>query len=166
MKSRGYPCLLALAAAVILLSATIAVSAEYEALQGVASTDTVFDFRIDDPEKALGHLNLIHTMIDDPNMAVNDSKPKIAIVFIGPSVKLVSKDKSGVGKDQQKQLDALAEKISSMNQDGFRFVVCMAAVHAFDVDPDSILPEVKKVENGWITVVGYQQQGYSLVADF
>jgi uncharacterized protein len=32
-----------------------------------------------------------------------------------------------------------------------------------DVDPATILPEVDPVGNGFISVVGYQAQGYSLV---
>jgi uncharacterized protein len=42
----------------------------------------------------------------------------------------------------------------------------MTTAHALDIDPDSILPEINQVGNGWISVIGYQQQGYALVADF
>jgi hypothetical protein len=31
---------------------------------------------------------------------------------------------------------------------------------------DTILPEIKQVENGWISAIGYQLNGYALVADF
>jgi uncharacterized protein len=152
------------AMALILFLATNSISAEYRALEGVESTDAVFDFRIGDPQTALAHLNLIHDMIDDPNMEVNDTRPEIVIVFIGPSVKLVSTDRSD--HDQGEHLDALADKISEMNEDGVEFEICMTSAPAFDVDPDSILPEVKKVKNGWITIIGYQQQGYAMIANF
>jgi uncharacterized protein len=152
------------AMALILFLATNSISAEYRALEDVESTDAVFDFRIGDPQTALAHLNLIHDMIDDPNMVINDKRPEIVIVFIGPSVKLVSTGQSD--NDQQEHLDALADKISEMNEDGVEFEICMTSAPAFNVDPDSILPEVNKVENGWITIIGYQKQGYAMIANF
>jgi len=37
------------------------------------------------------------------------------------------------------------------------------AAKVFNVDPVSVLPEIKRVGNGWISMIGYQAQGYSLV---
>lgn len=190
---------LAVIALMVLFLATNSISSEYRALEDVESTDVVFDFRIGDPQTALAHLNLIHDMTDDKNMVINDEQPEIVIVFIGPSVKLVSTDQSSfdnasfdndqkkhvdalflgdVSKnrvstsdndqdnDQKEHLDALADKISDMYNDGVEFEICLTAAHAFDVDPDTILPEITKVKNGWITVIGYQQKGYAMIADF
>ena len=140
-------------------------AAEYASIEGVESTDAVFDFRIGDPETALAHFGLIHDMIKDPNMRVNDTQPEIIIVFVGPSVKLVSTE-SEFEAGKQKHLGAVADKISEMSDDGIRFVICMTAAHVFDIDPDTILPEVDKVRNGWITLIGYQQQGYAMIANF
>lgn len=149
-----------------LLGAAESMAGEYKAMQGVKSTDTVFDFRISDPAAALGHLTLIHTMMDDPNMIIKGSRPGIVLVFIGPSVKLVSTDPSRADPRKSETQKKIADKIAAMKKDGFRFEICMAAVHAHGVSPETILPGVEKVENGWISVVGYQKKGYSMVADF
>ncbi len=155
-----------IAAILLLFGITNAMSAEYKAMQGVESTDTIFDFRISDPATALAHLGLIHTMKDDPNMAVNGSQPDIILVFIGPSVKLVSVDRSGFDQQEHETLNRLAEKIADMDRDGITFEICMVAAQANNVDPDTILPEIEKVENGWISLVGYQNKGYAVIADF
>ncbi|MGM0934788.1 MAG: DsrE family protein [Bacteroidota bacterium] len=135
----------------------------YEAMEGVTSAKTVFDFRISDSDKAMAHLNLIHQMIKDPSLVIEGEQPEVIIVLIGPSVNLVStnnmKNASGSQND-------IAEKISAMDSDGIRFEICMAAAHAFNVSADSILPEIVQVENGWISLIGYQQNGYSMIADF
>jgi uncharacterized protein len=165
MKTKGSTYILFFIALMLFWTANSS-SAEYEAMQGIESTNAVFDFRIGDPGVALAHLNLIHNMLDDPNMSVNDSKPEIVVVFIGPSVKLVSSDQSGFDQDQHDSLNALADKISNMDQEGVKFEICMTSAPAFNVDPDSILPEVNKVQNGWISVVGYQHNGYAMVANF
>lgn len=155
-----------IAVILLLFGITNAMSAEYKAMQGVESADAVFDFRISDPTTALAHLGLIHTMKNDPNMAVNGSRPDIILVFIGPSVKLVSTDRSGFDPQEQKTLKQLAEKIADMNRDGITFEICMVAARANNVDADTILPEIEKVENGWISLVGYQKKGYAMIANF
>lgn len=148
-----------------MLLITHPLAAEYASIEGVESTDAVFDFRVGNPETAVVHFGLIHDMIEDPNMQINDTQPEIIIVFVGPSVKLVSTE-SEFEEGKQKHLGAVADKISEMSEDGIRFVICMTAAQAFDIDPDTILPEVEKVRNGWITLIGYQQQGYALIANF
>ncbi|MFO8174924.1 MAG: hypothetical protein R6T96_11620 [Longimicrobiales bacterium] len=60
---------------------------EYTAMEDVQSVvKTAFDFRVGDSDVALGHLDLIHAMLDDPSMVKQGEKPEIVIVFIGPSV--------------------------------------------------------------------------------
>lgn len=131
---------------------------EYAAMEGVTSVQTVFDFRVGDPDVALGHLNLIHSMLDDPSMTRAGRRPEIVVVFVGPSVNLVSTDGNGSAE--------IADKISTMAADGVRFEICMTAAHAHDVSAASILPEIIQVGNGWISLIGYQHQGYSMIADF
>lgn len=149
--------------ALVVFPATDAMSQEYEAMQGVTSVNTVFDFRIGHPEVMLDHLNLIHSMKSDPGMVIDGRRPEIVLVFIGPSVNLISTDYTGASAEH---LNAIAEKISAMDADGVKFEVCMTAAHALEVEPDSILPEVEQVGNGWISLIGYQHNGYSMVADF
>jgi uncharacterized protein len=164
MKLRGFQLVLVLFS-MFLYPATNSMSAEYEAMQGVESANAVFDFRVGDPDAALGHLNLIHTMMDDQNMILNGEQPEIVVVFIGPSVNLVSTNGSQSSQEKE-QLTAIADKIATMDKDGIVFEICMTAAHAHDVDPDSILPEINKVGNGLISVIGYQHNGYALVANF
>ena len=150
--------------ALMLLSASNASSQEqhYEAMQGVTAAQTAFDFRIGDANVALGHLNLIGSMLTDPAMVIDGEQPEIVVVFIGPSVKLIST----AGNASSEAKAKIAKKISAMHADGVRFEICMTAAHAFEVPADSILPEIVQVENGWISLVGYQHKGYALIADF
>jgi len=166
MKNRKKTTLIVAIGILMLFSLTNTGFAQYEAMEGVESTNAVFDFRIGDPQVALAHLNLIHSMVEDQAMVVNDTQPEIVIVFIGPSVRLISTDHTGFDQEQQEHLNALAEKISEMDQDGVRFEICMTSAPAFNIKPDTILPEINRVENGWITVIGYQQRDYAYVANF
>ncbi len=51
-----------------------------------------------------------------------------------------------------------------MKQDGVKMEVCLYAAKVLGVDPNSILPEIDHVGNGFISIVGYQAQGYSDIA--
>lgn len=141
-----------------------ALGQEYEALQNVKSADTVFDFEIAEPQSALLHLQLLHETYKDKAIRAVDSRPDFAVVFIGPSVKLISTNRNGFAAEDQQALDEIAATVSRMSQDGIKLEICLVAANAFNVDPPTVLPEIRKVSNGWISLIGYQAQGYSLVA--
>jgi len=148
--------------AVSLLCLVPAVSGEeYKSLKGVKSAKAVFDERESNPKLAVLHLKLLHQTYKD--LAAMKKKPAFAIVFSGPSVKLISKDREEFSAEDRKHLDEFAAIISAMSKDGFDLEVCLVALKVFEIDPESVLPEIKKVGNGWISLIGYEAQGYSLV---
>jgi uncharacterized protein len=172
MRHRTLGFSIAVALSLLALSPSAAVLAQQQqeeyaaAMEGVTSTDVAFDFRIGDPDVALGHLELIHDMLDAPSMTRGGEEPEIVVVFVGPSVNLVSTDVATQQNNGMGATPPIAEKISAMEEDGIRFEICMTAAHAHGVAAESILPEIEQVGNGWISLVGYQHQGYALIADF
>jgi intracellular sulfur oxidation DsrE/DsrF family protein len=147
----------------LFICVAIASGEEYGALKGLKSIKAVFDVRIGDPKSAEGHLELIHTTFKDKDLRAVTKKPAFVVVFIGPSVKLVSKNREGFSAEEQKTLDEIAGTLSAMAKDGIRLEICLVAAKAFGVDPASVLPEIKRVGNGWISLIGYEAKGYSLV---
>lgn len=158
-------CLFATIAFVLSLTSS-SLATDYESLKGIESAKAVFDFRIANPKVAAVHLDLIHKMFRDQNLTINSKKPEIVVIFIGPAVKLVSNARTGFTPEEKKQLDAIAGIISDMAGDGIKLEICLVAAHLMRVDPASILPEVKKVGNGWISEIGYQHKGYALIPVF
>lgn len=138
-------------------------SEEYVSLKGLKSAKAVFDFRIGDPQNAALHLKLIHQTFHDKSITAITKKPDFVVLIIGESVKLVSNNKEGFSPEQQKILGEIANVISEMSKDGIKFEICIFAANALGVVPSSILPEIKQVGNGWISLIGYQASGYSLV---
>jgi uncharacterized protein len=136
---------------------------EYSTLKGLKSVKAVFGFEMGDPQNALIHLQVIHQTFKDKNIWMGKKKPDIVVVFYGPSVKLSSKNRGSFTADDQKILDEYANTISAMAKDGVKFEICLIAVKLLGVEPSSILPKIKPVGNGWISVIGYEARGYSLV---
>ena len=136
---------------------------QYEGLQGVFSVKAVFDMRIENPKSAALHLDVINQTYKDKNITELTNDPIFVVVFIGPSVKLVSKNREGFSAEDNQTLDKIASTISRMSGDGVRFEICMLAANLFGVEPASILPEIKQVPNGFISLLAYQAKGFGLV---
>jgi uncharacterized protein len=163
---RATPIIIIMSILVVCLFAAFsgnAFSEEYPALKGLKSVKAVFGFEMGNPQNALVHLQVIHQTFKDRNIWIGKKKPEFVVVFYGPSVKLASKNRSGFAAGDQKTLDEYASTISAMAKDGIKFEICLIAVKLLGVEPSSILPEIKQVGNGWISVIGYQGKGYSFV---
>ncbi len=134
---------------------------EYDAMKGVNSVNAIFDMRDGNPQTAVIHLNLIHDTFKD--LVAMKKNPVFVVVFMASAVKLISNDHSGFNAEEQKSLKEIADIISRMSKAGIRVEVCLFAVKVFGVEPASIQSEIERVGNGWISEIGYQSKGYSLV---
>ena len=140
-----------------------AFAATYESLAGLKSVNAIFDVRAANAKSAAIQLKLIHDTYKDQGIRAVSKKPSFVVAFMGPSVKLISKDKQGFSAEDQKLMDEIAQIVQAMAKDGIKLEVCDFAANVFGVNPASILPEIKHVPNGWISLIGYQARGYSLV---
>ncbi|MBI5017342.1 MAG: DsrE family protein [Deltaproteobacteria bacterium] len=134
------------------------------ALKGVKRVDVVFDVSHGDPKSA----NVIFWAVRD--VYKSEAVTKLAepahavIVFHGPAVKLLSSSRNEVVKDQAEAMDQFAATLREMKKDGVKLEVCMYAVKVMGVDPATLMPEIDRVDNGFVSVAGYQLQGYAVVA--
>jgi len=93
--------------------------------------------------------------------------PDFVLVFIGPSVKYLSTSPpteieqavGGVLMEIESNVEALASL-------GVRQEVCAVATRVFGIDNKTILPGMALVGDGFISLIGYQAQGYHLVPVF
>jgi intracellular sulfur oxidation DsrE/DsrF family protein len=161
MKRKGITLLNLFLAILLIGSVSTASGEEYEGIKSVKTAKIIFDERESSPNTAILHLKLVHQTYKD--LASMKKKPAFVVVFMGPSVKLVSKNREGFSPDDHKTLDEIANTLSAMSKDGIKLEICLVAVKVFNVDPASVLPEIKRVGNGWISMAVYQAQGYSLV---
>jgi intracellular sulfur oxidation DsrE/DsrF family protein len=150
----------------ILTFAVSAYSEEYKSLEGVKSVKTIFDFRFSNPAEALIHIKLIRDTYKDKVLTSMTEKPVFAVVFMGPSVTILTKNREGLTKEEKAQLDEMDKVIEAMAKDGIRLEVCLFAAGVFGIPPDSFAKELHRVDNGWIASIGYQSKGYVLVPVF
>ena len=152
-----------LLAACLVLFQAAAFAGDYPALQGVNAAKAVFDVRTGNVQSALIHLQLVHQTFKNQALAALPGKPAFAVVFMDVTPRLLSKNRSAFSPDEKKMLEEMDLVIGKMIADGIRVEVCQVAVNFFGVDPKSISPGIAQVPNGWVSSIGYQQQGYALV---
>ncbi|UCE04690.1 MAG: DsrE family protein [bacterium] len=141
----------------LFLSVCLLIVASFFVFGGIKASETnkaVIDVRLNNPKSAALHLKLIHQSFKERDTVV---------MFSGPSVKLISKDREGFSAEENKLLDEISSAISEMSKDGIKLEVCLVAARVFGVDQASILEDIKHVENGWLSIVDYQANGYYLV---
>ena len=91
-------------------------------------------------------------------------EPEFILVFIGPSVKYLSTSPSpeteqeagGVLLEIESNVEALAAL-------GVKQEVCAVATRVFGIDNKTLVAGLTPVGDGFISLIGYQSQGYHLV---
>ena len=88
------------------------------------------------------------------------------LAFRGPASLLTQSDTSRLKPEDRETAAKVAAKLKQLRATpGIeRLDQCGIAMRGQKVDKAQVLPEVTIVENGWITLVGYQARGYAYIA--
>ncbi len=135
------------------------------ALADLKTGKGVFLVDIGDAKKLNFYLEVIQGTYK--GMKQQGVEPDFVLVYIGPSVKYLStspaaeveKSAGGVLLEIESNVEALAEL-------GVRQEICAVATRVFGIDDESVLPGLTLVGDGFISLIGYQAQGYHLVPVF
>ena len=117
------------------LHVSFSVAGEYDnALKDVKGIDVVFDVSSGNPAFA----NIVFWAVRDTyqNEAVSSlpEKPKVAIVFHGKAVKLLSSDRSGFDEKENTEIDKFQATLRQMTKEGVKLEVCLYAAKVLGID--------------------------------
>jgi len=91
----------------------------------------------------------------------------VVLVYIGPSVKYLSTSPSTETEEQAggvlMEIESNVEALAAL---GVKQEICAVATRVFGIKNDAILPGLSLVGDGFISLIGYQAQGYHLVPVF
>lgn len=94
-------------------------------------------------------------------------EPDFVLVYIGPSVKYLttspSKEAEQAAGGVLLEIESNVEKLATL---GVRQEICAVATRVFGIENNTILPGLTLVADGFISLIGYQAQGYHLVPVF
>ena len=133
-------------------------------LAGLKDARVAFDITAGDPGRMLNIL----TTIDETREGFlkHGVAPHFVLAFRGPASLLTQSDTSRLKPEDRETAAKVAAKLKQLRATpGIeRLDQCSIAMRGQKVDKAQVLPEVTIVENGWITLVGYQARGYAYIA--
>jgi len=135
------------------------------ALGNLKTGKAVFLIDIGEPKKLNFYLEVIQGTHE--GMRSQGVTPDFILVYIGPSVKYLTSAPSaeteklagGVLMDIESNIEALAQL-------GIKQEICAVATRVFGIDNKTVFPGLTLVADGFISLIGYQAQGYHLVPVF
>ncbi|MGV6826562.1 MAG: DsrE family protein [bacterium] len=130
-----------------------------DALLGVTKGKVIFDINMAEPKKMNLYLSVIKQTVDD--LVQQNVEPDVILAFRGLSVRLVSEDRDQMELTDFEHLDKIAAQLADLQQQGVRMEACSVATRLFSVDNDSLFKGVKPVGNTFVSLTGYQAQGYA-----
>jgi len=130
-----------------------------DALKGVKEGKVIFDINMGEAKKLTLYLMVIRETVED--LRRQGVKPDVILAFRGLSVKLISKDREQMELTDFEYLDKIAEQLADLNQQGVRMEACSIATRLFRVKNTTLLEGIKPVGNTFVSLTGYQAQGYA-----
>jgi uncharacterized protein len=141
-----------------------AFAADYEnALKNVEQVKAVFDVSSESAKFANAVFWAVENVYQDETVNSLPDPPEAAVVFHGPVVKLLSNDSANHEGQDPTDVAKFQEQLAKMRNDGVTLEVCGYALKVLAVDPETMIPAVTVVPNGFVSIVGYQAQGYEVV---
>lgn len=147
-----------------LLTLSLSVQAENkpndkDALQGVQTGKVIFDINMENPKKMTLYLMVIKETVND--LVRQNVQPDVILAFRGKAVHLVSKDREQMELTDFEHLDKIAAQLAELQTMGVKMEACSVATRLFKVSNDTLLEGVKPVGNTFVSLTGYQAQGYA-----
>lgn len=133
------------------------------ALQGLSEGKMIFDITEGSGKKLLAKLNVI----DETRQSLIQQgvTPHIVLTFRSGATRLVQTDPEKIKPEDREYATKIAAKLKALSKTpGIESMEqCSVAVRLSKVAPEQILPEVKVVGNGWISLMAYQSRGYAYI---
>jgi len=150
--------------ALLMLAAPLATASkpdDTDALQGVTEGKVLFDVNITEASKLALYLSVIQETVDD--LRRQQVAPDVILAFRGKSVRLVSTDREQMELTDYEHLDRIATQLAALRGQGVRMEACSVATRLFGIDNGTLLEGIKPVGNTFVSLTGYQAQGYATI---
>jgi len=147
-----------------LCSPAVQAADDSAALAGVKEGKIAFDIHEGNPKLLLARLDVIDETRQ--SLIAQGVKPHFILAFRGPATKLVQTDQEKIKPEDRELAAKVAARIKEMSKapgvDGFE--QCAVASRTQQTKTELVLPEIRVVGNGFISLMAYQSKGYAYIA--
>ncbi len=135
----------------------------YTGYEGSEPVRAIYDFRHGTAKTAEIFLGLIHDTLRDEAFSNGQGSTEFAVVFMGPSLRLISTPAADASAEDKAAHERIASRLSAMAADGIDLEVCLFAANVMGIPAQNFHQDIRRIENGWVSEIGYQRAGYALV---
>ncbi|MBW1791254.1 MAG: DsrE family protein [Deltaproteobacteria bacterium] len=149
---------------IILFPCRSAVAEEFankRALTNISAVKAYYDVNIGIPAKLVTRLKLIDKTYEQ--LVSAGVTAEFVIGFRGKASYFVTKGDDYVFEEDIPAKKKVLKWIHAFKARGIIMEQCRIAASLNGVDPKDILPEIEVVQNGYISMIGYQAKGYSQI---
>jgi intracellular sulfur oxidation DsrE/DsrF family protein len=137
---------------------------DHDALAGMHDVKVAFDLHEGDAKALLARLNLI----DETRQSLirQGVTPHMVVAFRGPATRLVQTDADKIKPEDRPIAAQIAGKLADMAKSpGVDSIEqCSLAIRQQGTKAENVVPPVKVVGNGWISLMAYQARGYAYIS--
>ena len=138
---------------------------DHAALGNLKTGKGVFLVDIGDAKKLNFYLEVIQGTYK--GMKAQGVEPDFILVYIGPSVKYLTTSPSPEAEQEAGgvllEIESNVEALAAL---GVKQEICAVATRVFGIRNDQLIPGLTLVADGFVSLIGYQAQGYHLVPVF
>lgn len=132
------------------------------ALRGVSTGKVVWDISMADPDTLAVFLSVVRETCDD--LVRQNVRPDMVLAIHGAPVRFVRVKREDLPFEAGIPVDEINGILDDLaSRSGVRVEVCSVANRLFGVENASIKPNFHVVGNTWVSLIGYQAQGYAVV---
>ena len=131
------------------------------ALKGLSTSNIYFDVSLNEAQKLAFRMDLVQRTIQQIQEA--GLSVSVVIGFRGGASRFITRDDHYVLEDDLSSKKKIQEWVKVFTAQGVMIEQCSIAAELYDIKPDDFLPEITIVKNGYVSLIGYQSQGYAVV---
>lgn len=152
------------AAALLMHTAVVQAADDHVALNGLSEAKVAFDIKDGEGKALLARLDII----DETRLSLIQQgvAPHFILSFRGPATRLVQTDQDKIKPEDRELAAKVAAKIKELSTargvDGFE--QCSLAVRQQGTSAEKVLPQIRVVGNGFISLMAYQAKGYAYIS--
>jgi hypothetical protein len=132
-----------------------------KALKGLTETKAYFDVTVGEPKPLLIRLQLIEKTYQQ--LVTAGVTPAFVVGIRGKASIFFTRGKDYVLDIDLPEKEQIAAIVKKLNAIKIPIEQCRIAAGFEDIDAADFLPEVELVANGYLSMIGYQSQGYGFV---
>ncbi len=131
------------------------------AFTGVKGARVYFDVNVGEPEKLIIRLQLIESTYNQ--LVASGVSPQVVVGIRGKASNFFTRDGGYVLDADVPLKKKIASRIDQFKAQGFQLEQCAIAADMQNIPTADFLPQLEVVSNGYVSMIGYQTQGYAFV---